>query len=220
MSIIPQDLFKHGKSTFTISEKCNFLNNNIDNILISKLGLESTLTNQHFVFNNSVLDGSNYIGGFDTTHFNMQGSSSTLIYGAELVLEGLVSNGLYSIKFTDGTNYINCYSADQTFDSDTLFSALINTISTSGSICTYYNMNGDYNTSKGTTGAITRVNQTFRIDKNRNEISIWVNDQIEGRRSISGLNYFGESWFEVRITNATQNAQQIYMKQIGLNLEC
>ena len=127
---------------------------------------------------------------------------------------------MYTVKFTDGTNYITFSSANQNFDGNTVFNASIGDTTSSGIVAMCYNMNGDYNSSKGTSGAITRVNQTFRIDKNRNEISLWVNDQIEGRKAIAGLSNFGESWFELRISDTVQDSKSISIKQIGLNLEC
>lgn len=81
-------------------------------------------------------------------------------------------------------------------------------------------MNGDYNSCRGTNGKIVRANQTFRIDKNRNEIAIFINDQLIGHKSISNLSSFGSSHFEFDFSSSTIDSMDCYIKQIGLKLEC
>jgi hypothetical protein len=220
MSLIPNDLFIRGKSTMDIKGEYNSFNKNYQTIVSTTIGLQTDSYQNSLSFMNSTLNSTtgDYEGGFTTTSFLMQSGTSVIVYGAELTLEGFVyGSNLYTITFTDGTNSIIFSSPNTTFNTSTVYNSVINGVTKSGTV---YNMCGDYNTSRGTSGGIVRTNQTFRIDKNRKEISILINDQIVGRVAISGLDNFGESYFVFNFADSTQDSKTMNIKQIKLKLEC
>lgn len=218
MSIIPNDLYKRGKSTYRVERAADSIHaDGYAAIIASDEGKTSELADGLFAFSNTVASGETYRGGFQTADIVMKHDTSQLVYATELTLNGLVS-GLapLEVTFSDGMNTLRWYSANNLFNASTLFSGTVNGASVSGTAGYRYNLSGDYNACRGTSGGVYRQNVTLRVDVGRGEISMWVGDQLFDASAVAGLSAFGASHWALSFASATSGEHTVRIGQIIL----
>ena len=221
MSIIPNDLYKRGKSTYRVSRVADALHaDGYSAIIASDEGKAALLSDGLFVFSNTVASGEQFKGSFQTTDIAMKNGASQLVYATELTLNGMVSGlAQLEITFTDGTNTLRWYSANNLFNASTQFSGTVNGASVSGTAGYRYNLSGDYNICRGTSGGVFRQNVTLRVDVGRGEISLWVGDQLFDASAVAGLTAFGDSHWTFSFASATSGERAVKIGQIILTEE-
>ena len=221
MSIIPNDLYKRGKSTYRVSRVADALHaDGYSAIIASDEGKAAALSDGLFVFANTVASGEQFKGGFQTKDTAMKSGASQLVYATELTLNGMVSGfAPLEITFTDGTNILRWYSANNLFNASTQFSGTVNGASVSGTAGYRYNLSGDYNACRGTSGGVFRQNVTLRVDVGRGEISLWVGDQLFDASAVAGLTAFGDSHWTFSFGSATSGERAVKIGQIILTEE-
>lgn len=127
-----------------------------------------------------------------------------------------------SVVFSDGVNSIKVYNESVDYLGDTLYTAVIGGVTTNGVMMHAFNLGANYSAARTGTASLeyVRINLRYRFDKNRNEFSVWLNDQLKGAVKFSGLDSFGDCTFQYIHEGYYSYTHSVYIKQIGLYLEC
>lgn len=223
MSLIPSDLYLRGRSTFAIERRCSFLDPSAQtDIITSSVGmsLPSTQNDQCYRFAGTQAENES---GFTTVPIVMHSESGgDVAVASELMLDGhyAPNSRTDSVVFSDGANSITFYNTNSNFDGNTLYLTVIGGVTTTGTVAHMFSFSAHYTSSRGGGSDVLRQNLRFRVDKNRNEISLWLGDQIKGAAAIDGLEQFGVCTWQYVHLPRYHYSHPLYIKQIGLRIEC
>ena len=223
MSIIPNDLYRCGRQTMAIERKAHALDPGAyADIIATSVGKEEGFTLGHYKFVGTSGAAS---AGFTTVPFDMYDETQgDLIIAAELQLDGYLppTANIERVTFSDGTNSISVYNDSEAFDADTLYSATINGVTTTGVMIHAFNIGTNYAPSRqlGVAWNYARYNLRFRFDKNRDEFSVWLGDQLKGAVKFDNMTAFGSCTFQLIHEGYRNFARPLYIRQIGMRLEC
>lgn len=223
MSIIPNDLYYRGRQTMTVERMANALNPGAYNdIIATSIGKEENLTLGQYKFIGT--SGTPNVG-FTTVPFDMYDETQgDLVIAAELRLDGYMppTGNIERVTFSDGTNSISVYNESEDYLGDTLYTATIGGTTTTGIMLHAFNIGTNYSSSRqlGAAWCYARYNLRFRFDKNRGEFSVWLGDQIKGAVKFDNMTAFGNCTFQLIHEGYRNFARPLYIRQIGLVLEC
>ncbi len=225
MSIIPNDLYKRGRQTCCIERVASFLNPGAyADIIASDVGKAAALTCDQYKFTG--VSSAAPTCGFTTKTFKMyDDTQGDCVIAAELQMDGVMHpNTCYEkVIFSDGANSITVYNDDNTVAGDTKYTATIDGVTTGGIMLHCFNLGANYSGSRTNSTSVdeyVRLNLRYRFDKNRNEFSVWLNDQIKGAVHFDHMTSFGDCTFQYIHQNFYSGLKPVYVKQIGLRLEC
>lgn len=219
MSLIPTDLYRHGKSTFALERRACFLEPDAyGDIIATSVGLGSAAVDNCYVY-------SGVGSGFTTKPFVMHSTAGgDVLIATELQLDGCYAPQARTDKvvLSDGVNRVEFYNTSSEFNANTLYTTVLGGVTKSGTVATYFGFSSLYATGRnqGTQEIIVRCNYRFRVDKNRGEISLWLGDQIKGVAAVTGLENLGTCTWQYVHTATVNASDSLYVKQIGLRLEC
>lgn len=221
MSLIPIDLYKRGKQTFAIERNANVYDTGSWADVIASTTGTVAASNEGYSFTG--VSSASPSSGFTTRNFIMRSQDDgDVIIAAELWLYAYQPRlaSLDSVILSDGTNSVTFSATDGGYAGNTNYTAVIGGVTTTGVIANSFNFGASYASSRNLTTVYPKFNLCFRADKNRREISLWVNDQLKGAVSVTGLENFTTCAWTYTHTPVYSYTHYARIKQIGIRLEC
>lgn len=224
MGFIPNDLYRRGRQTLVMERRASFLDPTAyDEIIATSVGKDAALTCGQYKFTGA--SSASPQCGFTTIPFRMYDSAQKdCVIAAELQMDGVMHPNAAKEKviFSDGTNTLTVYNNSNDALGDTLYTATISGVTTSGVMLHAFNIGANYTSLRPGTSSpeYVRLNLRYRFDKNRNEFSVWLNDQIKGAVHFDNMTAFGDCAFQYVHEGYSSYTHPVYVRQIGLRLEC
>ncbi len=223
MGIIPADLYTIGRSTYALEARCSFLTpSRLGEVIASSVGMTAPATgnNQQFVFK---AEAEGDVAGFTSIPLRMTRSDKQdEIISTELIFNGYWAGDkqLDEIILTDGTNSITITGDSNLFNANTIYTAVLGGVTTTGRLATFFSHTALYNNCRGPNGyAWARINPRFRVDKDRGELSVWLGDQMKGVAAVDGLKSLGICTWQYKHKPVSNWAHMAYVKEIGVRVE-